>query len=257
LHLARIFRQAEESLIVAKAHRIHGGRMPETGEGGNFHLVERGDPAGVVEAAVDLAAERLPGKFGFHPVADIQVLTPMNQGPLGTQALNEALQKRLNPSGPALRHRDRLFRRGDKVMQLRNNYDKGVFNGDIGRVAKVDAEEDELQVDFDGETVTYADEELDQVTLAYAVTIHKSQGSEFKAVVLVLTKSHWIMLQRNLLYTGITRAREQMIVVGQAAALRRCVENNPSVDRNTLLAERLKAAIRVPDLKGPATALGS
>jgi len=168
----------------------------------------------------------------------------MNQGPLGTHVLNQALQKRLNPSGPALESRDRLFRKGDKVMQLRNNYDKAVFNGDIGRITRVDLDEDELHVDFDGESVSYGAEELDQLALAYAVTVHKSQGSEFKAVVLVLSKSHWVMLQRNLLYTAITRAREQLVIAGQKAAVHRSVENNPSVERNTLLAERLKEAVR-------------
>jgi len=245
LHLAKIFRQAEASRIVTNAHRINKGLLPEaTDNSGDFHLVERGDPESVVEAVVELVCERLPRRFNYHPLMDIQVLTPMNQGPLGTHVLNQALQKRLNPSGPALESRDRLFRKGDKVMQLRNNYDKAVFNGDIGRITRVDLDEDELHVDFDGESVSYGAEELDQLALAYAVTVHKSQGSEFKAVVLVLSKSHWVMLQRNLLYTAITRAREQLVIAGQKAAVHRSVENNPSVERNTLLAERLKEAVR-------------
>ncbi len=245
LHLAKIFRQAEASLIVTNAHRINRGIVPETAEGsGNFHLVERGDPESVVDAIVELACERLPKKFGYHPLLDVQVLTPMNQGPLGTHALNAALQKHLNPGGPALESRDRHFRKNDKVMQLRNNYDKNVFNGDIGRIVRVDVDEEELQVDFDGEIVTYSAEELDQLALAYAISVHKSQGSEFKAVVLALSKSHWVMLQRNLLYTAITRAREQLVIAGNRSAVRRSVENNPSVERNTLLADRLKDAIR-------------
>jgi exodeoxyribonuclease V alpha subunit len=246
LHLSKIFRQAEQSLIVTNAHRINRGLAPTPAEedGGNFHLVERGDPESVVEAVVELACERLPKRFGYHPLADIQVLTPMNQGPLGTVVLNEALQQRLNPSGPAMEFRDKRFRKGDKVMQLRNNYDKAVFNGDIGKVERLDLEEDELHADFDGETVTYSLEELDQLGLAYAVSVHKSQGSEFKAVVLALTKSHWVMLQRNLLYTAITRAREQLVIAGQRAAVHRSVDNNPSVQRNTLLAERLREAVR-------------
>ncbi len=243
LHLSRIFRQADASRIVRNAHRIHQGQLPEAGEGGNFERIECGDAADTLETALDLACDRLPARFGFHPFDDIQVLTPMNQGPLGTLALNEALQKRLNPSGPEWRHRDRRFRVGDKVMQLRNNYDKGVFNGDIGRVARVRREDGELDIDFDGESVAYADEALDQITLAYAISVHKSQGSEFRAVVLILAKSHWVMLQRNLLYTGITRAREHLALVGHWAAVRRSVENNPVVARNTLLAERLREEI--------------
>jgi exodeoxyribonuclease V alpha subunit len=175
------------------------------------------------------------------------VLTPMNQGPLGTIALNASLQERLNPGSPArpaLSHRGRLFRAGDKIMQLKNNYEKDVFNGDIGRVQVVDTREDAehvLTAVFDGERVAYGADELDQIGLAYAATIHKSQGSEFKAVVLALAKSHFVMLQRNLFYTAITRARERLVIAGHRAAVHRCVENNPAVERFTLLGERLKA----------------
>jgi exodeoxyribonuclease V alpha subunit len=245
LHLATIFRQAQESLIVTNAHRINRGLAPEPGDGtGNFHFVERGEPESVVEAVVEMVCDRLPRRFGFDPVRDVQVLTPMNQGPLGTQVLNDALQRRLNGYGPALTHRGRAFRPGDKIMQLRNNYEKNVFNGDIGRVLTIDTEEDGLTADFDGERLVYAEEELDQLTLAYAATIHKSQGSEFKAVVLALAKSHWVMLQRNLFYTGITRAREQLVIIGHRASMQRCVDHNPSVQRNTLLAERLREHAR-------------
>lgn len=248
LHLREIFRQAEASRIVTNAHRVHRGEVPEFGEGaedgGDCHFVERGEAESVLETVVELACDRLPRRFGIDPARDVQVLTPMNQGPLGTLALNAALQQRLNPSGPALSHRGRLFRPGDKIMQLRNNYEKNVFNGDIGRVVSIDAEEDSLAADFDGERLDYAEEEIDQLSLAYAATIHKSQGSEFRAVVLALTKSHWIMLQRNLFYTGLTRAREQLVIVGHRAAVRRCVEHNPAVERNTLLAERLRENAR-------------
>jgi exodeoxyribonuclease V alpha subunit len=251
LHLAAIFRQAEASRIVTNAHRVNRGLAPDLGEGarseedtGNFHFVERGETGGLLDAVVEMACDRLPRRFGFDPVRDVQVLTPMNQGPLGTQVLNEALQARLNPKGPALTHRGRLFRSGDKIMQLKNNYEKNVFNGDFGRVLSVDTEEGGLTADFDGERVTYAEEELDQINLAYAATIHKSQGSEFKAVVLALSKSHFVMLQRNLFYTAITRAREQLVIVGHRAAVHRCVDNNPAVQRYTLLAERLKEHAR-------------
>jgi exodeoxyribonuclease V alpha subunit len=263
LHLAAVFRQAEASRIVTGAHRVNRGLVPaldnEGGEGrgdargegradadaaGNLHFVERGEVGGLLETVVEIACERLPRRFGFDPVRDVQVLTPMNQGPLGTQALNEALQQRLNPKGPALSHRGRLFRPGDKIMQLRNNYDKNVFNGDIGRILSVDTEEGGLTADFDGERITYTEEELDQINLAYAATIHKSQGSEFKAVVLALSKSHFVMLQRNLFYTAITRAREQLVIVGHRAAVHRCVDHNPAIERNTMLAERLRELAR-------------
>ncbi|MEO7426628.1 MAG: ATP-dependent RecD-like DNA helicase [Fibrobacteria bacterium] len=255
LHLDRIFRQAEESLIVANAHRIRQGTLPVTlgvpeaavpGRGpsaGNFHLLpltNSGDAGAGAALVADLVGEALPRLFGYDPRLDVQVLTPMNQGPLGTIALNQALQARLNPGSEGIEFKERSFRVKDKVMQLRNNYDKNVFNGDIGYVSAVSRTARSVTVDFDGEPAVYAGEELDQLTLAYAVTVHKSQGSEFKAVVMLAAKAHWIMLQRNLLYTGVTRARERLVLVGQADALRRAVEHNPSVARNTLLAEALR-----------------
>lgn len=258
LHLAAVFRQAEASRIVTNAHRVNRGLAPLLGGedeeremnnvdqnlASNFHFVERGETGSLLDTVVEIACERLPRRFGYDPIRDVQVLTPMNQGPLGTQVLNEALQQRLNPRGPAIAHRGRLFRRGDKIMQLKNNYEKNVFNGDIGRVLSVDTSEDALVADFDGERVQYEEEALDQLALAYACTIHKSQGSEFKAVVLALAKSHFVMLQRNLFYTAITRAKDQLVVVGHRAAVHRCVDNNPAVQRNTLLAERLREHAR-------------
>jgi exodeoxyribonuclease V alpha subunit len=265
LHLDRIFRQAEESLIVANAHRIRQGIPPVTLEvpvrpeaaapgrplsAGNFHLAplsQAGDTVSGAALVAELVGEALPRLFGYDPFLDVQVLTPMNQGPLGTLALNQALQARLNPesrgeygnAAETLEFKDRRFRVKDKVMQLRNNYDKNVFNGDIGYVSAVSRTARSVTVDFDGEPAVYTGEDLDQLTLAYAVTVHKSQGSEFKAVVMLAAKAHWIMLQRNLLYTGVTRARERLILVAQPEALRRAVENNPSVARNTGLAEAL------------------
>ncbi|MDB5102634.1 MAG: Exodeoxyribonuclease alpha chain [Fibrobacteres bacterium] len=269
LHLDRIFRQAEESMIVAGAHRIHQGLppvtlpMPPAGQAsmqappvpaaglpahghppGSIHFAPMRDAALGPAMVAELVAEALPRLFGYDPRFDVQVLTPMNQGPLGTLALNQALQERLNPATPisaTLEHKDRRYRTRDKVMQLRNNYDKNVFNGDIGYISAVSKASRTVTVDFDGEPVVYEGEELDQLGLAYAVTVHKSQGSEFKAVVMLASRAHWIMLQRNLLYTGITRARERLILAGTEDALRRAVENNPSVNRNTRLAEALRS----------------
>ncbi|HKP94336.1 MAG TPA: ATP-dependent RecD-like DNA helicase [Fibrobacteria bacterium] len=256
LHLDRIFRQAEESRIVANAHRIHQGLAPVAAAlpapgapasgTGNVHFTPMRDAETGAALVAELVAGVLPREFGYDPRFDVQVLTPMNQGPLGTLALNRALQERINPAppGPAgrdgIEFKDRRFRVKDKVMQLRNNYDKNVFNGDIGYVSAASGSARTLTVDFDGEPAVYEGEELDQLALAYAVTVHKSQGSEFKAVVMLACKAHWIMLQRNLLYTGITRARERLFLVGQPEALRRAADNNPAVARNTLLAEALR-----------------
>lgn len=254
LHLEAIFRQAESSLIVANAHRIHRGEMPtyaerppestrEThagGTAGNFHFIPCRDSEGLPAAVAALVADRLPALFGYHPLHDVQVLSPMNQGPLGTLALNQALQARLNPGSEGVEHLNRVLRVRDKVMQLRNNYDKNVFNGDIGYVKAASAANRTLVVDFDGVEVSYASEELDQLALAYAVSVHKSQGSEFKAVVMLLTRAHWVMLQRNLFYTGITRARENLFLVAQSEAIKRAVEHNPVVERHTALAEALR-----------------
>jgi exodeoxyribonuclease V alpha subunit len=251
LHLDRIFRQAEASRIVAGAHRIRQGLPPiasplpdsAAAADGNVHFIPLADAAAGPELVAGLVAEALPQRFGYDPRFDLQVLTPMNQGPLGTIALNQALQERLNPASPAretLEFRERRFRARDKVMQLRNNYDKNVYNGDVGYVSAVSKSEKTVAVDFDGQPIVYQGEELGELSLAYAVTVHKSQGSEFKAVVMLAARAHWIMLQRNLLYTGVTRARERLILVGQAEALRRAVEHNPAVKRNTALAEALR-----------------
>lgn len=240
LHLSTVFRQAQASRIIVNAHRIDKGELPDIREGGNFHFVSREESADILEAAVEVAARRFPNHFGFNPLLDVQVLTPMNQGPLGTAALNAALQARLNPAKREMTHKDKRFRAGDKVMQLKNNYDKNVFNGDIGFIQSISPSEKKIQVGFDNETIAYEGEELDQLQLAYAVSIHKSQGSEFKAVVLVLAKAHYVMLQRNLLYTAITRAKEQCVVIGQWQAIQQSVRHNPAVQRNTLLAEALR-----------------
>lgn len=244
LHLDRIFRQAEESRIVANAHRIHQGIPPVTSRTtGNFHFIPIPAEADGPALVADLVEQELPQLYAYHPIMDVQVLTPMNQGPLGTLALNTALQARLNPRTDGLEYKERTYRVNDKVMQLRNNYDKNVFNGDIGFVSAVSRSSRTVTVDFEGDTTVYEGEELQELTLAYAISIHKSQGSEYKVVVMLMAKAHWVMLQRNLLYTGITRARERLFLVGDGSAVRKAVENNPVVNRNTLLAESLREEI--------------
>lgn len=250
VRLTEIFRQARESLIVTNAHRIRKGEMPQlapatrAGEEspGDFFFIERHRPEKVVETVTKLVTRRIPEHFGLDPIDDIQLLTPMNRGPLGTEQLNRTLRELLNPvrSGePEVARGSRSFRIGDKVMQIRNNYELGVFNGDLGRIEAIDEEEGEVRVAFDERTVTHELASLDELTLAYAVTIHKSQGSEYPCVVLPIHSQHWVMLQRNLLYTALTRARRLAVLVGERRALGAAVRNVRTEERYSLLAERL------------------
>ena len=239
--LTRIFRQRGESPIVLNAHRVLQGRMPERQmparpELGAFHFIEEKRPEAVVALVVELCAQRLPSRFGLDPIRDIQVLTPMHKGEIGTLNLNQALQRELNrrPDAPGA-----AFQSGDKVMHLRNNYAKGVFNGDIGMVAEVDSKKETLVVSYDSRRVTYAFDERDELTLAYAISVHKSQGSEYPAVVVPLLTQHYALLQRNLLYTAITRGREAVVIVGSRRALARAVENNRPRQRLSFLSARL------------------
>ncbi len=243
VRLTHIFRQDRESLIVANAHRINAGRMPELprdGELADFYFIERGDPAAAAATVVDLVSSRIPSRFGLDPVADVQVLTPVHRGELGVTSLNAGLQQAINPSGEELELGFRRFRRGDKVMQIRNNYDLGVFNGDLGRVQGLDEEEGTLLVNFDGRLVPVPPENLDELTVAYACTIHKSQGSEYPAVVIALHDQHWVMLQRNLLYTAVTRGRRLVVIVGTRRAMARAVRNASQQRRYTRLTGRLR-----------------
>ncbi len=242
VRLTEIFRQAERSLIVVNAHRINEGKMPElqaVDGDGDFFFLPRRDPEEIVETIEELVARRIPGRFGLDPVEQIQVLTPRNRGPLGTERLNERLRDLLNPTGQEIARGGRIFRVGDKVMQVRNNYDLEVFNGDIGRITGIDEDEGFLAVTVDGREVRYDLSMLDELTLAYACTIHKSQGSEYPCVVVPLHTQHYLMLERNLLYTALTRAKRLAILVGEPRALHTAVHNRRVRTRFTRLAERL------------------
>jgi exodeoxyribonuclease V alpha subunit len=249
VRLETIFRQAQESLIVKNAHRINRGLLPVAEKEGDFFFLEEGRPEALLALVLDLAARRLPGFLQADPIEDIQVLVPMRRGTVGVDAFNEALQATLNPAGPGkaeLQHKGRLFRIGDKVMQTKNNYTKEVFNGDVGRVVSVDAEEGELTVAYhDGlepRPVTYLLSELDEIALAYAVTVHKSQGSEYPCVIMPVVMQHRVMLRRNLLYTGVTRAKKLVVLVGTKGALQLAVRNQDGQQRYTRLSERIKGA---------------
>jgi len=222
VRLTEVFRQAAESRIIVNAHRINQGQMPELTpiESGDFYFVDAADAEEGVRKLLAIVQERIPKRFGFDPVRDIQVLCPRNRGGLGARSLNIELQNALNPPGEIRIERfGWTFCPGDKVMQVENDYDREVYNGDLGVVSRIDMEEGELSVDFDGREVTYGFGELDELVLAYATTIHKSQGSEYPAVVIPLSTQHYPMLQRNLVYTGVTRGKRLVVLVGQRKAL--------------------------------------
>jgi exodeoxyribonuclease V alpha subunit len=240
--LTRIFRQDEASTIVENAHSINRGEFPEFSRAdGDFFLIDQASPAEVASTIVDLVSARLPAKFGFDRFTDIQVLSPMYRGDAGATNLNAMLQQALNSGG--MRMGDLRFKEGDKVMQLRNNYEKMVFNGDIGRVLECDPEEGKLVVNFDF-PVEYDRSELDEITLAYAVTVHKSQGSEFPCIVMPVLTQHYIMLFRKLLYTAVTRAKQLVVLVGSRRAVGIAVRNVRTDRRYSALDTRLQEAIR-------------
>ena len=242
IRLTRIFRQAQESRIVMSAHAINKGVFPDTSNGKHtdFFFIQQEEPEQAVDTIVKLVKERLPNAYK-RPTSDIQVLTPMQRGVVGAANLNMALQTVLNPGQVSLNRSGYSFRQGDRVMQLRNNYDKEVFNGDLGYIERVDMEDRTLFVCFDGRTVEYDVSELDELTLAYATTIHKSQGSEYPIVVMPVLMTHYVMLQRNLIYTGITRAKKICVLVGTKKALSFAIRNLSVLKRNTKLKERLNA----------------
>ena len=243
VELNEIFRQARTSRIITNAHAINRGEMPNlrNDRDADFFFLEIAEPDQVVEAICGLCASRLPRTYRLDSIEDIQVLVPMYRGETGANNLNRVLQDRLNARGHE-RHRGGVqFRVGDKVMQVRNNYDRDVFNGDIGRVHAIDDEE--LQVRFQQRVVVYEVSDLDELVLAYAMSVHKGQGAEFRAVVMPLTTQHYMMLQRNLLYTAITRARELVVIVGTKQALGMAVRNNQVAMRHTTLAQRIRAGL--------------
>ncbi len=246
VRLTEIFRQAQASWIVRAAHAVHGGELPASAPPGqgDFYFIQADDPATILDRIVTMVRERIPAHFGLDPVRDIQVLTPMNRSELGTRHLNARLQAVLNPLSPAgergeVERFGWSFRIGDKVMQTHNDYDKEVFNGDIGRVTALDEHDQELTVEFDGRTVVYDFGELDELAPAYATTIHKAQGSEYPAVVIPLHMQHFIMLQRNLLYTGITRGKKLVVLVGSRKALAAAVQRREAAQRCSALGWRL------------------
>jgi exodeoxyribonuclease V alpha subunit len=255
IRLDTIFRQPEGSYIITNAHRINRGELPQLDNRNatDFFLFREEDPARAADLVVELIAERIPrkfpvatmateNKFGLRP-EDIQVLSPMHRGEIGVTELNRRLQERLNPAKPGQAERQlsgRTYRPGDRVMQIRNNYDKDVFNGDMGRILTVNLEEQIITVRIDDRAVTYDFLELDELAHAYAISVHKSQGSEFPAVVIPLLPTHYMMLQRNLLYTAITRAQRLVVLVGSERAINIAVHNNRAQERYSGLAERLR-----------------
>jgi exodeoxyribonuclease V alpha subunit len=253
IRLTEIFRQAAQSKIVVSAHRINHGEMPdlEAPAGGiaatsDFYFIARDDADAARATIVELVAERIPARFGLDALTQIQVLTPMHRGELGTTAVNRALQERLNPAATGdleIVRGDRAFRRTDKVMQLRNDYDRNVFNGDIGVIESVDPQGGVIRVDFEGKIVTYERAELDQLVHAYAVSVHKSQGSEYAAVVIPIVTQHFMMLQRSLLYTAVTRGKKLVVLVGSRRAVSMAVQNADARKRYTWLAERIRARV--------------
>lgn len=248
VRLTEIFRQARESMIVVNAHNINNGKFPYlNNRDGDFFMIEKQDPEEVLQTILDLCSKRLPRYGPFNPIQDIQVLTPMKRTIIGVNNLNSQLQNILNPPNPAKeekRYGAVIFREGDKVMQIKNNYTKEVFNGDIGTILKIDNEEGEVIVRFPDVTgerdIVYETAELEELTLSYAVSVHKSQGSEYPVVVMPITTQHYLMLQRNLLYTAITRAKKLVVLVGTKKALAIAVKNNKVNKRYSRLADRIR-----------------
>lgn len=246
VRLNEIFRQAKESRIITNAHLINKGYMPTVDmeeADTDFYFIEQESPERVLDIILELAGHRIPTKFGFNRIHDIQVLSPMHKGIVGTSNLNAHLQKTLNPSKDCVTYGNTTYHINDKVMQIRNNYEKSVFNGDIGQVTGINRETRELTIYYDGKPVMYDFNELDEVALAYAVSVHKSQGSEYPAVIMPVLTQHYILLQRNLIYTAVTRGRRLVVLVGTKKALAIGVKNDKTQKRYTRLAQRLQGKV--------------
>lgn len=246
VELNKIFRQARASRIVVNAHKINNGELPilkSDGSNTDFYFIEQKDPQKVLNIILELTKTRIPDRFGFDSTGDIQVLTPMHKGIVGAGNLNKELQNTLNPGPDAIIRGERTYRVNDKVMQIKNNYDKEVFNGDIGKIIQISPEDRTSIIVFDGRDIVYDFSELDEVVLAYAVSVHKSQGSEYPAVVIPILTQHYILLQRNLIYTAVTRGRELVVVVGTKKALAMAINNDKTHRRYTYLRHRLRPNI--------------
>lgn len=243
VRLTHIYRQARESMIVVNAHRINEGEFPlgspHAPPKADFFWVEKEDLADLQALILRMVCERIPEAYGLDPMSEVQVLTPMHKGEVGTIALNRLLQERLNAGGRELVRGQRAYRVGDRILQLRNNYDKDVFNGDLGRILDFDAKDEILKAEFDGRAVEYGFDELDEIGLAYAISVHKSQGSEYPAVVMPVVSQHYMLLQRNLIYTGLTRARKLAVLMGSRRAMHMGLGNERGRQRHTSLAVRL------------------
>lgn len=246
IYLDHIFRQSQKSKIVVNAHKINKGYMPEISNkpGDDFFFIYEEEPEKVTNVIVDLCTKRIPKAFGFKS-QDIQILSPMNKGIVGVMNLNSLLQNVLNQSNIHVNKGSQTFRLHDKVVQLKNDYKKDVFNGDVGEIIHIDNIEQEVKVKFDDKIVTYDFSELDEIMLAYATSVHKSQGSEFPVVIIPVLTQHYVMLQRNLIYTAITRSRKLVILVGTKKALAIAIRNNKALKRYSMLKERLKAGEEV------------
>ncbi len=243
--LDKIFRQARTSQIIVNAHKINEGRLPFLNTAGSndtrtdFYFIEQEDPDKVLDIILELSKNRIPQRFGFDPVSDIQVLTPMHRGVVGAGNINRKLQEALNPGQEGIARGERAFRVNDKVMQIRNNYDREVFNGDIGRISAIHWAEKTVIINFDGREVEYEFSDLDEIVPAYAVSVHKSQGSEYPAVIVPIVTQHYILLQRNLIYTAVTRGKKLVVLVGSRKAMAMGVKNNKTRKRFTRLRHRL------------------
>jgi len=239
VRLTEIFRQAKASFIITNAHRVNAGELPvlDGPEESDFFFIHEDDPEKVLATIKTLCSDRVPRKFGL----EARVLTPMHKGVCGSENLNRELQAALNPTGPTMQRYGRTYRVGDRVMQIRNNYDKDVFNGDLGRIKNLDLVEQEFTVEFDGREVRYEFTDLDELVPAYAISVHKSQGNEYPAVIVPLLTQHYVLLQRNLLYTAITRGKKLVILIGSKKALTIAVRNNKTAARYSGLCDRLRA----------------